>query len=117
MSGKKVMIVDDDRRLLLRLTARLKANGYQVVSAPDTISAIEVARKEVPDLVILDLHLPESDRITLLKRMREVTELMTTPVVVLTASMGPAMRNARWTPGRQPSSRSLAIITDCRSRN
>jgi DNA-binding response OmpR family regulator len=79
------MIVDDDRHLVLRLAARLEGNGYRVVSAPDTISAIEVARKEAPDLVILDLHLPESDRITLLKRMRELTELMTTPVIVLTA--------------------------------
>ena len=42
MGEKKILIVDDDQHLVLGLTPRLKANGYQVVSAPDAISAIAV---------------------------------------------------------------------------
>ena len=61
MSGKKILIIDDDQPLLLGLSARLKANGYGVVSAMDGISAIAVARKEAPDLIILDLGLPAGD--------------------------------------------------------
>jgi two-component system KDP operon response regulator KdpE len=85
MGEKKILIVDDDQHLVLGLTPRLKANGYRVVSAPDAISAIAVARKEAPDLVILDLGLPAGDGFTVLQRMRDLTELMTTPVIVLTA--------------------------------
>ena len=61
MNGKKILIVDDDHDLVLGLSARLKANGYNVVCAGDAISAITVARKEAPDLIILDLGLPAGD--------------------------------------------------------
>ena len=61
MSGKKILIIDDDPHLLLGLTPRLKANGFNVVTALDAISAIAVARKELPDLIILDLGLPGGD--------------------------------------------------------
>jgi DNA-binding response OmpR family regulator len=85
MSGKKILIIDDDKHLLLGLTARLNANGYRVVSAMDAISAIAVARKEAPDLVILDLGLPAGDGFLVLERMRGLVELVATPVIVLSA--------------------------------
>jgi DNA-binding response OmpR family regulator len=85
MSGKKVLIVDDDQHLVLGLSARLKASGYSVVSAMDAISAITVARKEAPDLVILDLGLPAGDGFVVLERMRALAELAATPVIVLSA--------------------------------
>lgn len=85
MSGNKILIIDDDRHLLLGLTARLKANGYIVVCATDAVSAIAVARKEVPDLVILDLGLPAGDGLLVLERLRGLTDLVATPVIVLSA--------------------------------
>jgi len=85
MSGKKVLIIDDDQHLLLGLTARLKANGYRVISATDAISAIEVARKEAPDLIILDLGLPAGDGFVVLERMRGLADLGAIPVIVLSA--------------------------------
>lgn len=85
MNGKKILIVDDDRDLLLGLTPRLKANGYTVVSAMDGISAIGVARKETPDLVILDLGLPGGDGFVVLERMRNLPDLVVIPVIVLSA--------------------------------
>ena len=85
MSGKKILIIDDDQHLLLGLTARLKANGYRVISATDAISAITVARKEAPDLVILDLGLPAGDGFLVLERMRGLADLVATPVIVLSA--------------------------------
>jgi DNA-binding response OmpR family regulator len=85
MSGKKILIIDDDQHLLLGLSARLKANGYIVTSAMDAISAIAVARKESPDLVILDLGLPAGDGFLVLERMRCLTDLVATPVIVLSA--------------------------------
>jgi DNA-binding response OmpR family regulator len=85
MSGNKILIIDDDQHLLLGLTARLKANGYRVICATDAISAITVARKDAPDLVILDLGLPAGDGFLVLERMRGLSDLVATPVIVLSA--------------------------------
>jgi two-component system KDP operon response regulator KdpE len=86
MNGKKILIVDDDQDLLLGLTPRLKANGYRVISAMDGISAIGRARKETPDLVILDLGLPAGDGFVVLERMRSLPDLAAIPVIVLSAA-------------------------------
>jgi DNA-binding response OmpR family regulator len=85
MSGNKILIIDDDQHLLLGLTARLKANRYSVIWATDGISAITAARKEAPDLIILDLGLPAGDGFLVLERMRGMARLVTTPVIVLSA--------------------------------
>jgi DNA-binding response OmpR family regulator len=82
---KKILIVDDDEHLLLGLTARLKTNGYAVLWAGDAVAAISVARKEAPDLVILDLGLPAGDGFLVLDRMRALSDLVAIPVIVLSA--------------------------------
>jgi DNA-binding response OmpR family regulator len=85
MSSKKILIVDDDEHLLLGLAVKLRANGYTVVSAMDGLSAVAVARQEAPDLILLDLGLPAGDGFLVLDRLRSMSELVTTPVIVLTA--------------------------------
>ena len=85
MSGKKILIIDDDPHLLLGLTPRLKASGFSVVTALDAISAIAVARKELPDLIILDLGLPGGDGFLVLERLKNLAILAAIPVVVLSA--------------------------------
>jgi DNA-binding response OmpR family regulator len=83
MSSKKILIVDDDKHLVLALGKRLKANGYSVLSAEDGISAIAMTLKEKPDLVVLDLGLPAGDGFSVLERMKEMAEA--TPTIVLSA--------------------------------
>jgi DNA-binding response OmpR family regulator len=83
MSSRKILIVDDDKHLVLALGARLKANGYSVFSAEDGLSAIAMTRKEKPDLVLLDLGLPAGDGFSVLERMKDLTEA--TPTIVLSA--------------------------------
>lgn len=85
MSDKKILIIDDDQHLLLGLTARLKANGYRVMTSMDAVSAISVARRALPDLVILDLGLPAGDGFLVLERMRGLPDLVSIPVIVLSA--------------------------------
>lgn len=85
MSAKKILIIDDDEHLLLGLAAKLKANGYAVVSAMDGVAAMAVARQELPDLILLDLGLPAGDGFLILERLKAMTDLMSTPVIVLSA--------------------------------
>jgi DNA-binding response OmpR family regulator len=85
MSGKKILIVDDDPHLLLGLAPRLKASSYTVVTAADAISAIAVARNEAPDLIILDLGLPGGDGFVVMERMKNLATLASIPIIVLSA--------------------------------
>ncbi|MFQ5600731.1 MAG: PleD family two-component system response regulator [Candidatus Krumholzibacteriia bacterium] len=85
MNGKTILIVEDDRDLLVVLSTRLKAHGYRVVVALDAITAMSIAVKSDPDLVILDMALPGGNGFTLLQRIRSNLSLTTTPVIVLTA--------------------------------
>lgn len=77
---KKVLVVDDDvdmRRLLLT-----KLDGFDVSYAQDGVSAISEARKEAPDLIILDIGLPAGDGFIALQRLKESPKLGTIPVLV-----------------------------------
>jgi DNA-binding response OmpR family regulator len=85
MNGKKILIIDDDRHLLLGLTARLKASGYEVICAMDGIFGVTLARQEAPDLIILDLGLPGDDGFQILEQMKTLADLVATPVIVLSA--------------------------------
>ena len=85
MSTNKILIIDDDQDLLLGLTARLKANGYKIISAMDGTAAITVARREAPDLIILDLGLPAGDGFVVLERIKGLADLGAIPVIVLSA--------------------------------
>jgi|SRR5579884_2623904 DNA-binding response OmpR family regulator len=81
----KILIVDDDPELRMALKLRLRANQYETVSASDGYSAIALAMKEQPNLIILDLGLPAGNGFTVLKRLQENDSLSHIPVIVLTA--------------------------------
>ena len=61
MATAKILIVDDDQDIRRLLGVRLKAAGYEPVFAGDAISAVNQARTERPDLILLDLSLPAGD--------------------------------------------------------
>jgi CheY-like chemotaxis protein len=81
----KIMIVDDDPDLCRALGLRLRANRYQTLSTGDGYSALALAQKEHPDLVLLDLGLPGiATGAVVLKHMRTFPSLAPIPVIVLT---------------------------------
>ncbi len=86
MANSKIMIVDDDPDLRRALGLRLRANKYDTVNAGDGYSAIAMAYKERPDLIILDLGLPAGDGFVVLERLQKSDRLSAIPVIVLTAS-------------------------------
>ncbi len=81
----KILVVDDEPNLREMLALNLRASGYQVVTAADGAAALEQARAEQPDLVILDLMLPELDGLTVCRSLRQLSDV---PVLVLTARTG-----------------------------
>lgn len=81
----KILVVEDDTDLQQVLGIRLKAAGFEVLTAQDGTSAFAVSLKQAPDIVLLDLGLPAGDGYTVLRRLKESTRTSNTPVVVLSA--------------------------------
>jgi DNA-binding response OmpR family regulator len=81
----KILLVDDESTLLETLAFNLRAAGYQVVTAGDGAAALEQARAEAPDLVVLDLMLPELDGLTVCRSLRQHSDV---PILILTARTG-----------------------------
>ena len=77
-----ILLVDDDPALLRTLRINLRARGYQVLVARDGRTALQASVEEEPDLVVLDLGLPDIDGVTVLRRLRRDSSV---PVVVLSA--------------------------------
>lgn len=85
MTGKKVLVVDDDVDLLQGLRVLLNAKGYDVVFATDGLSTINTARREMPDVIILDIGLPAGDGFVVMDRLKSMQPLVSIPIIILTA--------------------------------
>lgn len=79
------LVVGDDPDLRQALSLRLRANHFDTVNVCDGYSAIAMAQKDHPHLIILDLELPAGDGFAVLKHLREYPALSSIPVSVLTA--------------------------------
>jgi two-component system KDP operon response regulator KdpE len=66
----RILVVDDDRQLLRAMRINLAARGYEVVLAPDGATALAAASKQPPDLVIVDLGLPDMDGVDVIEGIR-----------------------------------------------
>ena len=85
MANEKILVVDDEEGLVEIIRMRLKQDGYNVVTAGNGQEALDLARKEKPDLVITDYQMPEMDGLALCAEMRKDPILALTPVILLTA--------------------------------
>jgi two-component system KDP operon response regulator KdpE len=86
MSANKtsILLIDDDPQLIRLVRANLESVGYRILSAMDAHSALELVNMEMPDLILLDIMLPEIDGYELCERIREFTS---TPIIMLTAKV------------------------------
>jgi DNA-binding response OmpR family regulator len=85
MAGEKILVIDDDQDIRRLLGVRLKAKGYEAVVAGDAISAVNQARHERPDLILLDLSLPAGDGYVVMERLNAIPALEGIPVIVVSA--------------------------------
>jgi DNA-binding response OmpR family regulator len=84
-TSKKVLIVDDEPDILQLVKLYLEKEGYRTVTATTGTAALKLVKDERPDLVILDLMLPELDGLEVCKRIRATPETSLLPVLMLTA--------------------------------
>jgi len=80
--GKRVLVVDDEHRIREIVRSYLESEGFEVAEASDGDSALSTARDWRPDLVVLDVMMPGTDGIEVLRRLRTTSEV---PVILLTA--------------------------------
>jgi two-component system KDP operon response regulator KdpE len=78
----RILVVDDEERILNFLSAKLKASGYEVLTAPNGVKGLEQVQAQEPDLVVLDLLMPKMDGLEMLKQLRTFSLV---PVIILTA--------------------------------
>jgi len=83
--AKKILIIDDEPDFIDAVRMRLEANGYEVISSTDGQNGIEKAKKEKPNLILLDLVMPRLNGIEALAMLKSDLRTANIPVVILTA--------------------------------
>ena len=87
MSAPRVLYVEDNADNLLLVNRVLTVEGFEVLEAEDAITGIEIAQREKPDLILMDLQLPEMDGLTATRHLREIDGLKNIPIIALTANV------------------------------
>ena len=85
MSGERILAVDDSATILQMITAILEGAGYEVITAADGAEALEKARGESPDLILLDVMLPKLDGYRVCRLLKFDQNYKHIPIVMLTA--------------------------------
>ena len=85
MNQGRILVVDDDKEVVRLMRAYLEDSGFDVMAAYDGESALHTIRREYPDLVLLDLMLPDRDGWDVTRTIRSDKSLQNTPIIMLTA--------------------------------
>lgn len=84
--SKKILIIDDEPQLVKAIEVRLKANGYEVITAYDGQAGVEKAKGAKPDLILLDIIMPRMDGYEVSKKLKSDADTKDIPIVIFTAS-------------------------------
>lgn len=89
LSGKKILVVDDDPDIVTAITSTLEETGATISTASDGSKAVQLAESELPDLVILDIMLPQKSGFLVLERLRTNKKPGEKPhVIMITGNQG-----------------------------
>ena len=89
---KKILIADDDFDTLTLLSARLRANDYEVITANSGVQTVMGAVKEKPDLIILDIKMPSGGGVGVYEQLKKYTQTLFIPVIFITAYISDEIR-------------------------
>jgi two-component system, cell cycle response regulator DivK len=81
----KVLVIEDNEQNLYLITFLLEHHGYDVIQARDGLTAIEIAMKTSPDLILLDIQLPEMDGYAVAGRFRSESAFADVPIIAVTS--------------------------------
>ena len=85
MTGKRVLVVDDEIHIVHVVAIKLRNNGYEVISADNGAEAFELACEEKPDIIVTDFQMPVMSGLELLEKLRQRDDTKDIPVIMLTA--------------------------------
>ena len=85
---KKILIIDDEQHLVDIIVERVRSAGYDVAVAFDAVQAVSIARKEDPDLILLDMKMPGGGGLSVFERLKKINATAVTPVIFITALPG-----------------------------
>ncbi len=83
--SKKILVADDEEQLALAIKIRLQSKGYQVIRASDGRSALNIAIEEKPDLILMDVMMPNMDGYSCLREINAKLGRGKIPIIILTA--------------------------------
>jgi len=85
MQKPKILVVDDETYIVELVKFNLEKEGFQVIVAYDGLSAVDVVKSEKPDLIVLDIMLPNIDGLQVCRLLKQDPECFTIPIIMLTA--------------------------------
>lgn len=85
MAEGKILVVDDEEHIVELISYNLTSSGYDVITANNGLDALKLAKKERPNLILLDLMIPGLDGFDVCKSIRNDSEIMDTSIIMLTA--------------------------------
>lgn len=88
MAKEKILVVDDEEDMARALYVRLKANGYNVVFASDSVQAFATANQENPDLILLDIMIPGGGGFVVAEQLKQSAATRRIPIIFLTGIPG-----------------------------
>jgi DNA-binding response OmpR family regulator len=89
---QRILIVEDDTRIALMLFMRLKAANYETRLAANAVEAMSIAKRDCPDLIVLDISLPGGNGFLVAEWLRDLKETAGVPIIFMTASQRPGLR-------------------------
>lgn len=90
---KKILIIEDELELVSLMRSRLKDHNYEVISAFNGLEGIDLARQEMPDLIILDVMMPKLDGYNVCRMLKFDEKYKKIPIIILTARGSEQDRN------------------------
>lgn len=89
MAGERILIIEDEPDITELIKNRVESAGYKTIAAYDGVEGLEMAKKEMPDLILLDILMPRMDGITVAMRLKKMDETKHIPIIICSVTKGP----------------------------